>query len=204
MRLKCWIQFVNYYCNMSSLLYSRATKFSPILRTFSTTSVLHAEPPKKKQRVDPAVQRVRVERKIGKTERAIAKLEAEPKQAIPILEYQLSSSEIKDLKARPGRTLEDVGITQATVLAAQRLWNFYRLEQSRMEASSIRKIERAQTRALEALKQLDKELYDRTVASDEITLIPYMSSHMRKETAPNVNYTSPDGYIKNTTKEWVM
>lgn len=181
------------------------TDYSPLkCRPFSTTHVLLAQPPKKKRRLDPAVLRVRVERKIAKHEREIAKLENEPKQPIPILEYEFSNSELRDLKSRPGRTLEDVGLSQGSLRAAQRLWNFYRLDQSRMESSSIRRVERAQTRALETLKQLDEDLYENTVSVDDITMIPCTSSQIRKETLPNPDYRPPDGYIKDITKEWVM
>lgn len=173
-------------------------------RSFSTTHVLLAQPPKKKRRIDPAVLRVRVERKIGKHEREIAKLENEPKQSIPILEYEYSNSEIRDLKSRPGRTFEDVGLTQGSIRAAQRLWNFYRFKQSRMESNSVKRVERAQTRALETLRQLDEALYERTVTVDDITLIPCTSSQIRKETLPDPNYRPPDGNIKDVTKEWVM
>lgn len=173
-------------------------------REISTTSALCAEPPRKKRRVDPAVLRVRVERKMKKTEREIARLENEPKQLIPILEYQLTNSEIRDLKARPGRNLEDVGLDEGTLKAAQRLWSFYRLEQSRMEKLSLRRIERAQNRALDTLKELDEDLYNKTVAMDDTSLIPYFSSHMRKETPPNTNYTPPDGHVKNISKDWIM
>lgn len=173
-------------------------------REISTTNALYAEPPRKKRRIDPAVLRSRVERKIKKAEREIAKLENEPRQLIPILEYQLTNSEIRDLNSRPGRTLRDVGLDEGALMAAQKLWSFYRLEQSRMEKISIRRVERAQNRALETLRELDEDLYNKTVAMDETSLIPYLSSHIRKETPPNPNYTPPDGHIKNISKEWVM
>lgn len=174
------------------------------LRSITTTTTLFAEPPRKKRRIDPAVFRVRVERKIKKHEREIAKLEAEPRQLIPILEYQPTNADIRDLSARPQHKMEDFGLTVGTLKAAQRLWNFYRQEQSEMESRSIRRVERAQSKALEQLKDLDRELYDNTVAIDSTTLIPHRSSHMRKETGPNARYTPPDGYIKDVTKEWVM
>lgn len=175
-----------------------------VCRNICTSNILNAEPPKKKRRLDPAVLKTRVERKIKKHEREIARLESEPRQPIPILEYQLNNSEIRDLKSRPGRSLEDAGIDLATFKAARRLWTFYRCEQSRIEWRSIQKIEKAQTHALETLKELDEDLYKRTVAIDDYTLIPHISSHIRKETPANPKYTPPDGYIKNVTKEWVM
>lgn len=192
--------------DLSSLLTLRSQSPFGIshLRLFSTTGILNAEPLRKKRRLDPLVLKTRVEKKIKKYEREVFKLETAAKQPIPILEYQLTNSEIRDLEARPGRTLEDVGLDEGSVRAAQKLWNFYRLEQSRMESRSIKKIERSQTRALDTLRQIDKALYDRTVAVDDLTLLPYTSSHMRKETAPNPNYTIPDGSIKDVSKEWIM
>lgn len=175
----------------------------PSCRWISTTNPRFAEPPKKKRRLDPTVLRSRVERKMKKTEKEITKLEKEPRQPIPILEYQLSNSEIRELQARPGRKLEDLGLSESSIRAAQKLWTFYRMEQTLMEKRSIRKVVRAQDRALETLKQLDDDLYKRTVAVD-FSLIPYYSSHVRKETAPNPNYIPPDGHIKNVTRDWVM
>lgn len=173
-------------------------------RSFSTTSALLAEPPRKRRRVDPVILRSRVEKKMMKHEREIKKLENEPRQLIPILEYQPTNSTIRDWFARPGRTLEDVGIDERKLKAAQKLWNFYRLEQSRRERRLIRQVERAQARALETLEQLNEDLFKKTVTVDDVTLIPYISSHMRKDTAPNPNYTPPDGYIKDISKVWVM
>ena len=175
-----------------------------IQRTISTTATLYAEPPRKKRRVDPAVLRTRVEKKIKKYEREIVKMESEPRQLIPILEYQLTNSEKRDLQARPRHTKEEFGLTDGTIKAANRLWAFYRSEQSRLESESIRRIEAAQTIALKRLEKFDKELYDETIAVDDISMIPYRSSHVRKETAPNPSYSPPDGYIKDVTKEWVM
>lgn len=173
-------------------------------RLISTTGTLYAEPPRKRRRIDPAVLKARVEKKIKKVERQISKLQAEPRQLIPILEYQLNNSEIRDLRSRPQHKLEDFGLTEGSLKAAQRLWNFYRREQNVMERRSVQRVERAQAKALEQLKSLDKELYDRTVAVDETILIPYRSSHMRKETGSNAEYAPPDGYVKDISKEWVM
>lgn len=173
-------------------------------RPISTTCVLNAEPPRKKKRIDPAILKLRVERKIKKWEREIERIESEPKQLIPILEYQYTNSEIRDLKSRPEHGFEDVGITMSDVRAAQRLWGFYRAEQSAMLMQSIRKVERAQQRALDHLREIDEELYNRTVSVDDTLLVPYRSSLMRKETAPNPKYVCPDGYVKDITKEWVM
>uniref|UniRef100_A0A6G1SLK6 Large ribosomal subunit protein mL40 n=1 Tax=Aceria tosichella TaxID=561515 RepID=A0A6G1SLK6_9ACAR len=173
-------------------------------RCISTTAILNAEPPKKKRRIDPAVLKLRIERKIKKTEREINKLEAEPKQHIPILEYQLTNSDIRDLKARPRHSMEEFGLTPGALLGARRLWSFYRQEQARLERKTVRRVELAQAKALEHLKNLDAELYDNTVAIDETILIPYTSSHIRRETAPNPHYTPPDGIIKDVTKDWVM
>lgn len=190
--------------NFTLLLSARPTSGLTACRPFSTTKALNAEPPRKKRRLDPLVLKTRVERKIKKNEREIARLEAAPKQPIPILEYQYTNSELRDLQARPGRTPADVGLDLSEFRAAEKLWNFYRCEQKRMEFLSVRKVERAQARALETLKELDKSLYDKTVAVDDFTLIPYTSSHMRKETAANPNYTPPDGSVKDVSKEWVM
>lgn len=175
-----------------------------IFRPISTTQSLNAQPPKKRRRIDPALLRTRVEKKIFKHEREIAKLEKEPRQPIPILEYQYSNSEIRDFKSRPGRSLEDVNLTEGILKAAQKLWNFYKHEQCSIETKSIRRVEVAQTRALDTLKQLDENLFEKTITVDDITLIPCTSSQIRKETPPNQAYRPPDGHVKDLTKDWVM
>lgn len=173
-------------------------------RPIFTSCPLNAEPPRKKRRLDPAMLKLRVERKIKKYEREIQRLENEPKQLIPILEYQYTNSEIRDLKSRPQHSFDNVEISMSDVRAAQRIWGFYRAAQSRMINNSIRKVERAQKRALDTLKEIDLDLYNRTVSVDDALLVPYRSSLMRKETAPNPKYVCPDGYVKDITKEWVM
>lgn len=173
-------------------------------RSFTSTAPLCAEPPKKRRRVDPAVLRSRVERKIKKHEREIEKIQNEPRQPIPILEYQPTGSTIRELEARPGRTLEEVGISEMTIKAAQKLWTFHRREQNRMEQRSIKRVESAQQHALDILKGIDRNLYDKTVALDKLSLIPYSSSHVRKETPPIADYKPPDGHIRDKVKNWVM
>lgn len=173
-------------------------------RAISTTSSLYAEPLKKRRRLDPAVLKVRVERKIKKVEREILKLESEPSQLAPVLEYQLTNSDISDLEARPQHKMEEFGLTPTTIRAAKRLWTFYRGHQSKIERMSLARVERAQTKALEHMEAIDPELYNATVAVDDTNLIPYRSSHMRKETGANANYTPPDGHMTDITKEWVI
>lgn len=174
------------------------------LRCISTTRVLNAEPPRKKRRIDPAVLKVRIERKIKKHEREIAKIEKEPRQLIPILEYQHSNSDLKDLKARPGRNMSDYQVSEGIFKAAGRIWCLHRQEQSKIQERSLRQVEQAQRSALAVLKQLDQRLYDETVSVDELGFIPYTSSLVRKETPPNKDYVPPDGHIRNVSKEWVM
>lgn len=174
------------------------------IRHISTTSTLFAEPPRKKRRLDPAILKIRVERKIRKAEREIMQIESQPRQPIPILEYQPNSSTIRSLLSRPSRLHEEHKVTKSEIKGAEKLWSIYRLEQSKMERRSINQVEAAQNYALETLKQIDENLYNKTVALDELSLIPYTSSHIRRETGPNPDYKPPDGSIRNTSKEWIM
>lgn len=196
---------------MSNIIQKSLSLLNPIRwqawssqRTICTSGVLFAEPPRKKRRMDPALLKIRVERKMNKLRVQIDKLEKAPRQLAPILEYQYNNSDIRDLEARPGRQLEDVGLSTGVIRAANRLWNFYRLQESIMQKRSIRRVEAAQTGALETLKKIDENLYNKTVANDELTLIPYISSHLRKETCPNPEYATPDGNIKDISKNWIM
>lgn len=176
----------------------------PCARAISTTQTLCAEPPKKKRRIDPALLKLRTERKIAKTKREIEKLESEPKQSIPILEYEYTNSELRELRSRPQHTLEEFDLTPDTIRGAVRLWSIYRSEQEHMASKSLSRVKKAQETALEQLRVLDKQLYDRTVEVSDTMTIPYRPDHMRRETPPNPDYTPPDGHIKNVSKEYVM
>lgn len=173
-------------------------------RHISTTQVLLAEPPRKRRRIDPALLKIRVERKIKKTEREIARIEKEPRRPIPIEEYQLTRAEREELNSRPGRKLEEFGISDGILKAAARLWSFHRNEQCRIQEKSLRQVEKAQMSALNELKRINLDLYNKAIEANDIGLIPYSSSLIRKDTPPLEGYTPPDGYIKDVSKEWVM
>lgn len=173
-------------------------------RAISCTPALWAEPPRKKKRIDPAMLKKQVERKIMKAKREITRLESQPKQPIALTEYQYSPSELRDLTARPKHSMEEFNISLSTLRGAQRLWALYRAEQDRMASKSVDKVVRAQENALKMMRVLDQDLYNRTVAIDDTVLIPYNSDHMRRETPPNPDYQPPDGNVTDVTKEYVM
>lgn len=175
------------------------TNYTPI-RTLRLTQVCLAEPPRKKRRIDPALLKLRVERKIRKAEREINRIEREPRNPIPLLEMEFKPSEMRELKQRPNHEPME---NPLMIKAAQKLWCMYRTRQNQLEQRSIKKVTEAQKQALETLKLIDRDLYDKTVAVDEF-LVPYRSSHIRKETAPNPDYKPPDGYVKDITRNWVM
>lgn len=173
-------------------------------RSFTTSATLNAQPPKKRKRLDPAVLRARTERKIIKIEKEMGKLMAQPKQLIPILEYELDNKQKRELSARPSRNMTDLGVSNSALLGARRLWSFYRSIQANMEQKSLRNVIRAQAHALQELHKLDQDLYDRTLSVDSFDLIPYTSDIIRKDTGPNGQYVAPDGIISNISKEWIM
>lgn len=164
------------------------------------TQVCLAEPPRKKRRIDPALLKLRVERKMRKAEREINRIEKAPRHPIPLLEMELNPSEMRELKQRPDHEPVE---NPLMIKAAQNLWCMYRTRQNQLEQRSLKKVWKAQEHALETLKLIDQDLYDRTVAVDEF-LVPYTSNNIKKETGPNPDYTPPDGFIKDTTREWIM
>lgn len=191
--------------NKFSILANISQRYHPTHhRSITTTKILFAEPPRKKVRVDPAILKLRIERKIRKAEREILKIENDARHPIPLLEYQPSGKDIRDLQSRPAHNMNELGITPNLIKAAEKLWSMYRSRESHMERYSLRQVEKAQQFALDSLKEIDKELYDKTVAVDEISLIPYRSSRVKSETGPIPNYKPPDGMITNLTREWVM
>lgn len=181
-----------------------ANSLRPVGRqSIFTTARVFAEPPKKKRRLEPALLKIRVERKIKKCEREIRRIESEPRHQIPILEYNYPPTELRNIKSRPKHSVEDPARLDKSLKAAQKLWGMYRLEQSKIERASIKQVEAAQQKALNILQKANKKLYDATTEVDDITLIPFTPDYMKRDSCPNADYTPPDGYIKDISPEYV-
>lgn len=171
--------------------------------TFRTSASLFSTPMRKKRRIDPAVMKVRVERKIAKCTREIEKIEKAPRYLIPILEYEYPVKEGRELQQRPPRVVDNMEELKKSVTAARRLWAIYRKRQATIEQLVMRRVIQAQTEALDVLKKLNLDLYNATISKETLNLVPYHHKHMKKETPPSKDYKTPDGYIKDVSQKWV-
>jgi large subunit ribosomal protein L40 len=170
-----------------------------VSRGITTTSVLMADPPKKKKKVDVLIVKMRVERKIRKLEKGIRKLKKTPKQLKPIEEYALPPAIIKNLDARTRKeTQEDADMPKLS-----KIWIAYRQEEGRREQRCLKKIIEAQDKALQVLKEESPELYEKAISIDA-SLLPFNDNIMIAETPSNPNYTPPDGIKTDISKIWSM
>ena len=174
------------------------------LRKISTTNTLYADPPRKKRRIDPALLKLRTERKIIKTEREINKIENSPRFLIPILEYDYLPLDRKDLEKRPKHSYEH-GEEQliAAFKAANRLWALFRVEQAKLEQRELRKVIKSQEKVIQELKKLNQSLYDATVNYDTDQHIVFSSDIVKRETCSNPDYKPPDGYRRDVSQQWI-
>lgn len=182
----------------------RFTSICPIVRrSIHTTSVVCAEPPKKKKKLDIQIVKMRVERRIRKIEKEIRRLKKTPKQLKPIEEYQLPPHIMKELKVRKRvLTEEDEKITE-NVEKLSRLFGMYHSREKRREARDIKIVMAAQQKALDVLKSESLELYLKALEIDE-TLLPFDDQKIITETPKNPDYKSRDGLRTDVSKVWTM
>ena len=175
---------------------------SPVIalnREISTTSVLMAEPPKKKKKMDIVILKMRHERKIRKLEKGIRKLKKTPKQLKPIEEYVLPPSILKALDVR---TRDSQG-TDEELMKLSKLWIAYKREEGRREKECLKKVVAAQDKALEVLKKESLSLYQKALEVDT-SLLPLNDLDVVTETPANPEYTPPDGTKTDVSKVWSM
>ena len=172
-------------------------------RTLFTTTVLMAEPLKKKKRIDPAVLKKREEKKMKKLEREIRRLEATPKQFKPIVELQLSPNIMRELDRRQRPVTEQTTDADRQLAQLRKVWSIYRSEQTAMEFESIKAVVDSQRKALAALRRESEELFQSAISIDE-ELIPFENDLVKKESPPIEAYKRPDGKKSDVTKQWTM
>uniref|UniRef100_A0A2R5LAE5 Large ribosomal subunit protein mL40 n=1 Tax=Ornithodoros turicata TaxID=34597 RepID=A0A2R5LAE5_9ACAR len=167
---------------------------------FHTSAQLNAEPLKKKKRVDPAVLRMREERRKRKLEKGIRQLKKHGKKLKPIDEMEVPPTLQREIsKRRRGAPVLTYETCQERA-ALQRAWTTYRQQMHRCEASMIERVVAAQSRALEELYNESPELYQAAIQPDH-TLLPFCLKAI-VETPPIKGYEVPDGLYEDTTKKW--
>lgn len=188
---------------MNSLIASRVlvTCLNAWSRSIFTTNVLLAEPPKKKKRIDPTMLRAKVDRKLKKLEKSIRKLERNERQLKPIVEYTLPPAIAKEIELRTRN--EDYSSIEKDYNNILKIWTIYKSRESELELKNLRRIQRAQEKALLELKVLSPFLYEAAVSFDD-SLLPFLDETMIRETPKLDNYTPPDGNKLDISKEWKM
>ncbi|KOC63350.1 39S ribosomal protein L40, mitochondrial [Habropoda laboriosa] len=164
---------------------------------FRTTETLLGEPLKKKKKLDPAIVRVREERKRRKLEKRIRVLEKHSGYMKPIFEINT----LPELIEKENRSchltvpLSEEEIKRRYLL--EREWSKYKQNQWSKNLHVIKSMTVSQEIALKELKAVSKQLYKKAVAFDNLCL-PY-NAVGPAHTPPINNYDSPDGEYTETT-----
>lgn len=164
---------------------------------------MFAEPLKKKKKLDVQVVKMRIERKIRKTEKEIRKLMKTPKQLKPVEEYQLPIPVLKELDARKRTITDQDKRTLEEMEKLTRIWISYKAEERRQEQIQLRRVVQAQEKALNILRLESPELHKAALEIDS-NFLPFVDDHLIKETPGIKNYNPPDGIKADVTKIWKM
>lgn len=171
-----------------------------VFRDLHTTAQLGAEPLKKKKRLDPAILRMREERKKRRIEKGIRQLKKHAKKYKPIEEAEVAPKLQKELglrhRAPPVLEHETCQLREAM----QRAWSIYCMRKHHNESAMLERIVATQQKALEMLKEASEELYNAAVQADN-GLFPAQFKAV-VSTPPIENYEPPDGKYVDTTKKW--
>ncbi|KAH7951599.1 hypothetical protein HPB52_010781 [Rhipicephalus sanguineus] len=155
------------------------------------TNYRSAEPLKKKKRLDPAILRMREERKKRRIEKGIRQLKKHAKKYKPIEEQEVAPKLQKELglrhRALPVLDHETCQLREAM----QRAWSIYCMRKHQNEAAMLERIVSTQEKALEMLKEASEDLYSAAIQFKAIVSTP-----------PIKNYEPPDGKYVDTTKKW--
>uniref|UniRef100_A0A6M2CMP3 Large ribosomal subunit protein mL40 n=1 Tax=Rhipicephalus microplus TaxID=6941 RepID=A0A6M2CMP3_RHIMP len=169
-------------------------------RNLHTTAQLSAEPLKKKKRLDPAILRMREERKKRKIEKGIRQLKKHAKKYKPIEEQEVAPKLQKELglrhRALPVLNHETCQLREAM----QRAWSIYCMRKHQNEAAMLEHIVATQEKALEMLKEASEDLYNAAIQTDN-GLFPAQFKAI-VSTPPIKDYEPPDGKYVDTTKKW--
>lgn len=164
------------------------------------TPVLCAEPLKKKKKIDPAVLKMREDRKKRRIEKQIRKLEQVGQKLKPIEELEVPPKLIQE-KILRSRTLPTLSSEEDDYRAAiLKEWTRYKYEQHLHEVQMIDRLLTAQMKALNELRDESEELYLEALQPDP-TLIPFKTIGP-VHTPPIENYDRPDGEYIDVTRKW--
>ncbi|KAH8414118.1 hypothetical protein KR222_007569, partial [Zaprionus bogoriensis] len=172
----------------------------PAKRLLHTTSVLCAEPLKKKKKIDPQVIKQREDRKKKKIEKQIRRLEKNARQLKPVEELEVPL-ELVDNKAQRQRKLAPLSSAEQehrALLGKQ--WARYKHEEKVADFQIIDRLVQSQNRALEELRRESEELYQAAIEVD----LQLFAVSLKGPTAtpPIKKYVSPDGDYLRQSMKW--
>ncbi|XP_016924958.4 large ribosomal subunit protein mL40 [Drosophila suzukii] len=171
-----------------------------VARCFQTTSVLCAEPLKKKKKLDPQIVKQREDRKKKKIEKQIRRLEKNARQLKPVeeLEVPLELIDEKDKRQRKLTPLGSAELEERALLKKQ--WAHYKHEERVADFQIIDRLVQAQNKALAELRRESEELYQAAIEIDPQLLPVAVKGPVA--TPPIKNYVSPDGDYLHQSMKW--
>uniref|UniRef100_A0A914WKF5 Large ribosomal subunit protein mL40 n=1 Tax=Plectus sambesii TaxID=2011161 RepID=A0A914WKF5_9BILA len=155
---------------------------------------------KKIKKLDPALAKMREERKRNKLTKEIRSMQKHSKKPKPLDEMYIDVISSRNLNER-SRTIAHLPFEELERRAL--VHKQYSTDRTRLcarDQQHISSVLRLQTSALAALKGVSEELYQAAIQPDP-TLVP-STYHGPPETPPIDNYESPDGDYVDTTRMW--
>ncbi|XP_017845521.1 39S ribosomal protein L40, mitochondrial [Drosophila busckii] len=169
-------------------------------RLLHTTSVLCAEPLKKKKKLDPQIIKQREDRRKKKIEKQIRRLEKNARQLKPVEELEVPLELIDD-KAKRERKLTPLGTAEVEHRALlKKQWARYKHEEKVADFQIIDRLVQSQSKALQELRLESEELYLAAIEVD-LQLLP-VTIKGPVATPPIKTYESPDGDYVHQTMKW--
>ncbi|KAH8310724.1 hypothetical protein KR044_002747, partial [Drosophila immigrans] len=169
-------------------------------RSLHTTSVLCAEPLKKKKKIDPQVIKQREDRKKKKIEKQIRRLEKNARQLKPVEELEIPLELIDD-KAKRQRKLSPLSSTELENRALlNKEWARFKHNEKVADFQIIDRLLQSQNKALAELRSESEELYQAAVEADLQLLAVQLKGPV--STPPIKNYVSPDGDYLHQSLKW--
>nr|CUU98799.1 hypothetical transcript [Hymenolepis microstoma] len=168
-------------------------------RSLYISSVLCAEPLKKKKRVDPQQEANRVRRKAKRIEREIKRLAKQGRKLKPVEEIEGDRQLMKEERSR---RRELVSLTEAEIDSRAILmkeWARYQAQVASEENRKILKVQAAQLRALRCLAEVSPRLYKAAISpvseeSDgEPLLLQASGPYATPPPCDSKAYEAPDG-----------
>lgn len=189
---------------------------SPAL-PFRIATQLQAEPPKKRQKIDPSVLKERADRKRNRIVKGIKKLNTVEPKPKPIDEYRVRRQIRLEADERTRDPVELSFDESERRIVLQKAWSRFRRAILFSERTKIERIQLSQALALKELRLVSESLYRAAIGVDERLLMaekpdeeegertPLALTFEREgpsETPPVEQYESPDGEYQDTSRQW--